>query len=252
MLRVTLPEVFLLLILRVAPACPMDLKGYGIVLLVWTLVLMPIAGVYSHFRLKSGKPLPPKKRRYRAMIPLQCLLLMASWRASLENRLHFFDTAKLPVWYWPLAVGWLVFVAVRMKSGWSRITAERKKSARLTLPENSSEMRYWIPISVLAGTAEEWAYRGVACALLIRVTGSYPLSVLISAAAFGFAHMFHGWRGVAGAASLALLFQLVAFQCECLDLVIAVHICYDLLVGILGMHFLSRSAAAPVPTPEAV
>lgn len=231
----------------------MDFKHFsGIQLLAWTLVLMPLLGIYSHFRLKSGKPIPAKEKRYRTMIAFQCFLMMLSWLATRENRFRFFDTAGLSVWYWLLAGAWLTFVAVRLKLTWPRMTSERKAKARITLPANGSEMRYWIPISVLAGITEEWAYRGVACALLIRMTGAVALSVLVCSVAFGVAHMFHGWRAAVGAAVLAVVLQLTAFQTQSLYLVIAIHASYDLIVGTVAMRFLAREMPPVAPTPEPV
>ncbi len=221
-------------------------------LLVWTLVFMPLLGVYSHFRLKSGKPLPPKKRRYRSIIAFQCLLLLISWGATQESRFQFFEAKGISVWYWLLAVAWLAFVVLRIKTKWPSITVERREKARRTLPENPAEMRYWVPISLLAGITEEWAYRGLACALLTRITGSVALSVSVCAVAFGFAHMFNGWLAVAGTGMLALVFQLVAFQCESLWLVMAIHACYDVLVGVIGMQFLSRVSPPATPEPQPV
>jgi len=220
--------------------------------LLWTLVLMPLLGVYSYFRLKSKTPIPPKKRRYRSIIVFQLFLWMLCWMATRENGFRFFDTRGLSTWFWLLAVSWLLFVVARTKHTWSRITTDRKEKARRTLPENGSEMRYWIPISILAGITEEWAYRGVACALLIRMTGSVVLSVLFCSVAFGLGHAFQGWRAVGGSALLAVALQMVAFQCESLNLVIAIHAAYDLIIGIIAMRVLALDSAIVVPTPEPV
>jgi hypothetical protein len=220
--------------------------------LVWTLVLVPLLGVYSYFRLKFKKPIPPKKKRYRTTIAFQCLLLILCWMTTRENGFRFFENRGLSLWFWLLAVGWLLVVAIRLKSAWSRMTTDRKEKARRTLPENGAEMRYWIPISVLAGITEEWAYRGVACALLIRMTGSVVFSVLTCSVAFGLGHMFQGWRAVGGSALLAVALQMVAFQCESLNLVIAIHACYDLIVGTIAMRVLARDSATIVPIPEPV
>jgi hypothetical protein len=229
----------------------MSLKDYiNIQFLVWTLALIPFTGIYSYFRLKLKKPIPPKKKRYRMMIVFQCFLMTLSWVATRENGFRFFGTRGISVWFWLLAVGWLVLVTARLRFARSRVTSERKEKARLTLPENASEMRYWISISVLAGITEEWAYRGVASALLIRMTGSVAISVLVCSLAFGLGHMFQGWRAAVGSALLAVVFQLVAFECESLDLVIVIHAFYDLIVGTVAMQVLAREATAGVSSPE--
>ena len=231
----------------------MDFKDFAAnQLLLWTLVIAPLMGVYSYFRLRSRKPIPAKNKRYRTMIAFQCFLILLSWQASFAHHFRFFDTRGIFIWYWLLAASWLAFVGIRLKSAWSRISAERREKARLTLPENRSEMPYWVAISVLAGISEEWAYRGAACALLIRMTGSVAISVLICSIAFGLGHLLHGWRAAGGSALLALVLQLVAFQCQSLILAMVIHACYDLLVGTIAMRELSRSPASIVPTAEPV
>ncbi len=213
---------------------------------------MPLMGVYSYFRLKSGKLLAPKKRRYASMIALQCLLLVMSWEVTHQNRLQFFfNTSGLAAWMWIASAAWLALVALRLKSGWRRITPERRQRARLSLPENTSDLRYWIPISLLAGIAEEWAYRGVAYVMLWRTTRSQALSVLVCVLAFGTAHMFQGWRGVLGTSLLAVFFHGLVYFTQTLYLVMAIHAAYDVIVGVIGMRMLGGETAASVPETQA-
>ena len=119
----------------------------------------------------------------------------------------------------------------------------------MILPENQSELRYWILISVLAGVCEEYAYRGVAYAALSEIIGSPVISVVVCVVAFGIAHVIQGWRGALGASLLALLFHFMVFITQGLYLAITFHILYDLIVGFSGMRALKRD---PLPrTAEA-
>jgi membrane protease YdiL (CAAX protease family) len=215
--------------------------------LLWVLVLMPVLGFLSWRKVKSGKPLPPKERRYRAMIALQVLLLAMTALAAQQNNFSLFGPAWPPPWAWLIAAGYLVLIAVRVRASSRKLTEERKQRARLTLPENPREMRYWIPISLLAGLSEEYAYRGVAYSVLSRITGSPVVSLLVCVLSFGIAHMTHGWRAVRGVVVLALLFHVIVFLTQSLYLVIAFHAAYDLVVGALAMRLL---AAVKPPEPQ--
>jgi membrane protease YdiL (CAAX protease family) len=207
--------------------------------LLWVLVLMPALGVLSWRRLKSGKPLPPKERRYRAMITLQVLLLVITSLAAKQNNVNLFAPAWPPAWTWLAAAGYLLFIAMRARVGWRRLPEERKQRARLTLPENPAQMGYWIPISLLAGVTEEYAYRGVAYSVLSQITGSPGISLVVCVLSFGIAHMMQGWRATLGIVLLAILFHITVFLTEGLYLVIAFHVAYDLVIGILGMRALA-------------
>jgi hypothetical protein len=168
------------------------------------------------------------------MIWMQILLFgMASVPAS-KNGVMLFAPARISAWIWLAAAAYLAFIAVRTKIRWPRLSTERRQKARTILPENPSEMLYWIPISILAGVTEEYAYRGVAFSALLAITRSMSLSLLVCISAFAIAHITYGWQAVLGSALLALLFHLTVFLTQTLSLVIFFHVAYDLIVGILS------------------
>jgi membrane protease YdiL (CAAX protease family) len=210
--------------------------------LVFVLLLMPTLGVLSWFRVKSGKPLLPKNRRYRTMIALQLVLLALASLTARQNSLRLLDAHWPAAWVWAVAAAYLTFIAVRLHFGWRRLSEERKQRARLVLPENASQMRYWIAISLLVGLTEEYAYRGVAYTVL---------SVVVCVLSFGFAHMMQGWRGVLLASAMAVLFHITVFLTETLYVVIAFHAAYDLIVGVLAMRVLGRDVAVKPPEAQA-
>jgi hypothetical protein len=219
--------------------------------LACVLVLMPVLGVRSYFRRKSGKPLPAKRQRYLSMIVTQIFLLTITAAVAGQNQLHLFGAKEFSPWFWVLGAAWLVLVATRLKSGWARLSPERKTRARLLLPESPADMRYWIPISILAGISEEWAYRGVAFTMLAKFAQSPSLAVIVCIAAFGIAHMFQGWRGILGTSVLAGLFHLLVWQLQSLDLAILIHAGYDLIVGVIAMKAFLREDGASLNTARA-
>jgi hypothetical protein len=174
------------------------------------------------------------------MIATQILLLAMTSLAAKQNAVSLVGLSGPPAWIWPAAAAYLGVIAVRVEIAWRHLSEERKQKARLVLPENPADMRYWIAISFLAGISEEYAYRGVAYVALSEVIGSPILAVVICVLSFGIAHMFQGWRGVLGAMLLALLFHFMVFETQTLCLAITFHVAYDLVVGILGMRGLMR------------
>jgi hypothetical protein len=179
------------------------------------------------------------------MIVLQVALLGITSLAAQQNNFRLFGPAWPPLWTWVAAAAYLVFIAVRVRIGWRKLNEERKQRARLTLPENPAEMRYWVPISLLAGFTEEYAYRGLAYSLLSQITGSPGISLAVCVLSFSIAHMMQGWRAAVGVALLAILFHIIAFLTQSLYLVIVFHAAYNLVIGILGVR-----ALAPLKPPE--
>ncbi|HST10302.1 MAG TPA: type II CAAX endopeptidase family protein [Terriglobales bacterium] len=220
---------------------------YLFVILVW----MPASAIRSYWRLKSGKPLGPKPRRYRAMIASQIFVLAYSLLAARENRISLLGHAPA-AWIWVVTTFYLGLLAFVLRNVWRRLSQERKQRARRLLPENSREMRYWIPISLLAGLSEEYAFRGVAYVALRELTGSPPISVAICVLAFAVAHIAQGWRGVLGTGIIAMAMHVIVFLTAGLYLPIAAHAAYDLVVGVIAMQNFVRDDAVSAMNPQPV
>jgi membrane protease YdiL (CAAX protease family) len=211
--------------------------NFGVYLyLFWVIVLMPVSGVWSWYRLRSGKPLPPKEKRYRAMVVFQVWIFLLTLVVMQDNGIHLFAYPGPPLWGWCVATGYMALLWQRVKVGWQRISDERKEKARRLLPENPAHLRYWIPISLLAGLSEECAFRGLAFVLLARLLGGPVPAMAVCVIAFGVAHMMQGWRGVLGTSIIALVMHGLVYLTGGLYLPIAVHAAYDLIVGFVAIR----------------
>ncbi len=218
------------------------------VFLTYVLLGMPALGIASYFRVRSGKPLPPKLQRYRAVIVLQVFLVALTVAVAKKNLVELFGSIRPSGSAWLLAAAYLAVIAVGLNRGWRKLSEERKQRARVLLPEDSVQWRFWIFISILAGLSEEMAFRGLAYVAVSQQTGSSALAVLICTAAFGIAHMLQGWRGVLGTSLIALIFHAIVFLTSGLYLAIGIHIAYDLIVGYIAARVLgkgSKQLAAP-------
>jgi membrane protease YdiL (CAAX protease family) len=222
----------------------------AVLLLVLIFVAMPTLGIASYFRLKSGKPLPPKNRRYLTTIYAEVILLVAAVFAAHEQGVTLFGPA-LPG---PAAiVAGAVFIATlltRIVQGWPKLKPERKQRLRLILPENGDDLKHWVWVALLAGVAEECAYRGAAYALLQRWTHSAAAALTLCVVSFAIAHMMQGMRSAVGVGIFGLVFHIVVFLTGGLYLAIAMHVMYDFALGVLLMKKI-RADQIPAATPGA-
>jgi membrane protease YdiL (CAAX protease family) len=185
------------------------------------------------------------------MIVLQVFLLGYSLLVARHNRIHLLGEVS-SVWGWVIAALYLAVIALRLNAAWKRLSPERKKSARILLPESPYEMRYWIPIALLAGLSEECAFRGTAYVALRAITGSTTIAITACVLAFATAHMMQGWRGVLGTGVIALVMHAIVYLTSGLYLVIAIHAVYDLIVGVIAMRAFQRDGVLSSMEPQPV
>jgi membrane protease YdiL (CAAX protease family) len=108
---------------------------------------------------------------------------------------------------------------------------ERRKQLIYTLaPRNAKEYAGFAALSVLAGIAEEAAYRGVAVWILAPIVGFAP-AVFLSAAAFTVAHAVQGGRSMGVIFGIALVFHATVELTNTLVIAMAAHTAYDLVAG---------------------
>jgi hypothetical protein len=216
--------------------------------LLLLFAVLPAAAIYSWFKLRSGMPLAPKLQRYRGMIALQLLVFAMASVSARRNGVQLLAPGKISPWIWLTACLYLAFVAVLTASTWPRLEDERRIKVRALLPENPSEMLYWIPICFLAGVTEEYAYRGVAYTAVMEMTQSASATLLLCVGAFAVAHITYGWRAALQAALLAATFHVLVMLTHTLLLVIALHIAYDLMIGFVVVRLL-RAPLTSSPKP---
>ncbi len=84
------------------------------------------------------------------------------------------------------------------------------QSIQFLLPQSSLEMVLWVALSTIAGICEEAVYRGYFQRQFAALTHSLPVGILLSAAAFGAAHLYQGWRRAVPIAVMGALFGIVA------------------------------------------
>lgn len=94
-------------------------------------------------------------------------------------------------------------------------------------------------LSMIAGFGEEIAYRGYAITALALITGSTPMAVVVSSAAFGVIHTYQGWIGIVRTGLLGAVLAGVFLISDSIWPPIAVHASLDLWAGlVVGDRFL--------------
>ena len=94
----------------------------------------------------------------------------------------------------------------------------------------------------MAGIGEEYIYRGVAYQAVLSLTGTAYSASLICGVAFGAAHLYYGLRSGLCIFVFGVMLQLAVLWTGALYLAIFVHTAYDLLVGIIAVHYIKKLA----------
>jgi membrane protease YdiL (CAAX protease family) len=214
------------------------------------LGLLPAIGVISLDHVQRNKP-PNKKKRYSIAILFQTGLLVFTVAAAGAEKIVLFPPQVPSPRAWICGAVFIAAVLAWLKFRWRSIGPEGKQRLRLFLPETRRDFLLWIPVSLLAGIAEECAYRRTAFDLLVLIAGSPRFALVACVIAFAAAHLYQGWKAAAGIGLLGLLSHLAVFLTGGLYLSIVVHAAYDLLIGWLVMRLLLRDNVEPLQ-PETV
>ena len=111
---------------------------------------------------------------------------------------------------------------------------QRAMACKTMLPTTVEERRAWIGVSVVAGTTEEFLYRGFALLYLHRLLPHADTAVLIllTATLFGFAHASQGWKGMVATGIVGAALGVVAVEAGLLTAML-IHTLLDLRVLLL-------------------
>jgi membrane protease YdiL (CAAX protease family) len=130
--------------------------------------------------------------------------------------------------FWVLSGGVLVLFARLLHIDSSSGTVD------FMLPHGALEFALWVALSVTAGICEETIFRGYLQRQFIAFTRSSPLGIVLSAAAFGAAHAYQGWRLTILIGIYGLMFGLLAYWRGTVRPGMIVHAWQDSFSGILG------------------
>lgn len=191
----------------------------------------------------------PLADRFVAMLVPQIVLGVLALGAGWVEEVALFPARLPPPEAWLAGAMFLAVTVAIVRPYWRRSIEELKPTWRLFAPTNARERRMWVALSLSAGLAEEWVWRGVLPALLTRVTGSLPLAIALSIASFAVAHAIQGPRSVAAIAGIAAAFHALVFVSGSLYVAMVVHFVYDVIAGFTYERFARELGfLQPIPT----
>ena len=109
---------------------------------------------------------------------------------------------------------WIVTGMLLWMLSWLlRITA-LGRNLQAMLPHGGAEIALWLALSLTAGICEETIFRGYLQRQFMALTRSAPAGILLSAAAFGAAHAYQGFRMVILISLYGAMFGILAYWRE--------------------------------------
>jgi membrane protease YdiL (CAAX protease family) len=108
------------------------------------------------------------------------------------------------------------------------------RNLQFILPQGGAEIALWLVVSVTAGICEETIFRGYLQHQFMALTQSAPAGILLSAAAFGAAHAYQGFRMVILLGLFGAMFGILAYWRRSVRPGMIVHAWQDSLGGVLG------------------
>ena len=182
--------------------------------------------------LGSGGALPDRLRHFQRTALEVGLLAICSLLVARVQRIELFPLAFPPLGAVIAGVVAYAAAVAYMRPNWRRAVERRARVVHLFMPSNMRERIWWIIVAVIAGVGEEITWRGTQAALVGALTGSFWAASLVCSITFGLVHIVQGWKSAALIVVFALGFHLLVWLAGSLYVAMAVHVAYDLTVGI--------------------
>lgn len=146
----------------------------------------------------------------------------ARWMSSRD----FFRDVGIALAFWVVAL--VALGAVSYLLGFHGM----KQNVRLFSPEGLLEITLWVALSVTAGICEETLFRGYLQRQFIAWSDNVPAGVLLSAAVFGGAHIYQGWKATIVIGVYGLLFGTLAHWRSSVRPGMMTHALHDAVSGL--------------------
>src|ERR1700686_4001591 len=183
---------------------PDHVNALGYLLLAFAGLFLPIVIVKSARRIGT-RPLPiTRSRFYKQTIIFQLLLAALSAGTAYTHGILSMPMPQNPLLSWGAAVLMYLVMLLAFKLRWPRRSEASKRRLYEILPHNAGEMAPYALICVVAGTAEEFVYRGVMTELVQSLTGIALMTVVLLSISFAAAHAMQGLRSMIGIFVIAL------------------------------------------------
>lgn len=179
---------------------------------------------------------------YLALIALECAL---AWFVTSRVRKRGGSTRELigGRWSTPGEVIADLLIAAAMWGiwrlflyAWSALRATESNAAvRSMLPHGSVAIVVWITLSVVAGFAEELAFRGYLQQRLYESLRRWPVAISVQALIFGAVHAYEGGQAALRIVVFGAFFGIVAWWRKSLRPGMIAHALTDIGAGVFGI-----------------
>jgi uncharacterized protein len=129
---------------------------------------------------------------------------------------------------------WLIAIVVLFCTAVALHATKIGQNIQYLLPQSRLEIFLWILTSLTAGICEEIIFRGYFQRQFSVWTGNVPAGALLSAAVFGAAHIYQGWRSAIIIVVYGLLFGILAEFRRSLRPGMMTHAWHDGFAGLAG------------------
>ena len=176
--------------------------------------------------------IPPLTRIYANTLLMLAVLFAFAWFTARTFGFHIFALPRFGAKEVVAGVCALLFQFVMSYLNVTMRPAGEAHAMAVNrlLPRSPREKVLYAFTAIVAGIAEEAAYRGVLMSILWYGLGSAWLAVLISALVFALGHALQGWKSMAVICIMACSMHALVWYTGTLVVAMAVHALYDLLV----------------------
>lgn len=220
-----------------------SLNLISFIFLVVVFVLAPRGALRSARLLRrmaaDGHAIPRTRLALSTMFSLAVLWVLSVINAGALGR-SLFDSFGIGAREIGMGVGAFVLLLATIPITRAIRTPEEERSRFMhsLAPRNGREFAVFVVIAVMAGIAEESAYRGVAVWILAPVMGNVVPAMFLSAMAFSVAHAVQGGKNMVLVFAVALVFHALVYFTGTLIVAMVVHTTYDIVAG----HLASKRA----------
>ncbi|HVZ49502.1 MAG TPA: CPBP family intramembrane glutamic endopeptidase [Gemmatimonadaceae bacterium] len=223
------------------------------IFLVVLFVLTPRAALRSARTLRQveadGQAIPRRRMTLSTMFALAVLWAISSVNATMMGE-NLFSVRGVGLREVGIGVAGfaLLLLAIPVARALRSPEEDRRRLMRSMAPRTSRELAIFALVAVMAGVAEESAYRGVAVWILAPILGHLLPAMFLSAMAFAVAHAVQGGKTMAMVFIIAAVFHAIVYFTGTLVIAMVVHAAYDIIAGhVAGKRARAMDAADAAP-----
>jgi membrane protease YdiL (CAAX protease family) len=216
------------------------------------LVFLCYASFGSRKRIATMPKLPSRTRHFASTLIILGSIFVLALLVARKEWITLYPRVMPP----PLQIGVGVALALVLAAGmrplWRQAVARGDRRLFLFSPQGGREKALWIAVSLMAGVAEETAYRGVLYVLFLTIAKSPWAAAGLSALIFAGNHAVQSNRSMVIIFFFALIFQGLALWTGALYVGMLAHFVFDVIAGFTYSKLVREMGVHPLDGPSVV